>query len=250
MHLGANTANDYFDHLSGNDPSNREFVRPFTGGSRMIQEGLISPGAVLATSLFFFAVALAAGLALTFMAGLPVLILGLTGAVCGYFYTGPPLRLANRGLGELAIGISFGLITPGTYFVQTGTITLSCILASLPMMFLITAVIVINEFQDSRADSSAGKRTLVVRMGRKNSVYLFAVITLFAYLPVVAGAATGTLPPITLVALLTLPLAARSISTARKQHDHPCRLAPANGSAVLNHLITGVILTAGYLIAG
>ena len=250
LHLGANTANDYFDHLSGNDPANVEYVRPFTGGSRLIQEGLIKPRAVLATSLSFFGAALAIGLILIAMRGVGVLVLGLIGAACGYFYTAPPLRLAHRGLGEIVIGISFGLIGPGTYFVQTGKMTLSSVLATLPVMFLITAVIWINEFQDSRADQSAGKNTMVVRLGRKGAVIPFAAITLLAYLPVIAGTLLGELPLITLLALITLPLGVRSIAAAGKHYDHPRKLAPANRSAVINHLLTGIILTAVYLIAG
>lgn len=250
LHLGANTANDYFDHLSGNDPVNVEYVRPFTGGSRLIQEGLIKPQAVLAASLSFFGAALAIGLILISMRGVGVLVLGLIGAACGYFYTAPPLRLAHRGLGEIAIGISFGLIGPGTYFVQTGKVTLSSVLATLPVMFLIIAVIWINEFQDSRADQSAGKNTMVVRLGRKSAVIPFAAITLLAYLPVIAGTLLGELPLINLLALITLPLGVRSITTAGKHYDHPRKLAPANRSAVINHLLTGIILTAVYLITG
>ncbi|MFO7915774.1 MAG: 1,4-dihydroxy-2-naphthoate octaprenyltransferase [Candidatus Krumholzibacteriales bacterium] len=248
LHLGANTANDYFDHLSGNDPANVEYVRPFTGGSRLIQEGLIKPRTVLATSLSFFAAALVAGLILTAIRGFWILVLGLIGAVCGYFYTAPPLRLAHRGLGEIVIGISFGLIGPGAYFVQTGEMTLSAVLATLPVMFLITAVIWINEFQDSRADQSAGKNTLVVRLGRKGAVVPFAVLTLCSYLPLITGTALGELPSFTLLALITLPLGIRSIATARRHYGHPRKLAPANSSAVINHLLTGIILTAAYLI--
>ncbi len=248
LHLGANTANDYFDHLSGNDPANVEYVRPFTGGSRLIQEGLIKPRTVLATSLSFFAAALVTGLILTAIRGFWILVLGLIGAVCGYFYTAPPLRLAHRGLGEIVIGISFGLIGPGAYFVQTGEMTLSAVLATLPVMFLITAVIWINEFQDSRADQSAGKNTLVVRLGRKGAVVPFAVLTLCSYLPLITGTALGELPSFTLLALITLPLGIRSIATARRHYGHPRKLAPANSSAVINHLLTGIILTAAYLI--
>jgi len=250
LHLAANTANDYFDHLSGNDPANVEYVRPFTGGSRLIQEGLIKPRAVLATSLSLFGAALAIGLILIAMRGIGVLLLGLIGAACGYFYTAPPLRLAHRGLGEIVIGISFGLIGPGTYFVQTGKVTLSSVLATLPVMFLITAVIWINEFQDSRADQSAGKNTMVVRLGRKGAVIPFAAITLLAYLPVIAGTLLGELPLITLLALITIPLGIRSITAAGKHYNHPRKLAPANRSAVINHLLTGIILTAVYLITG
>lgn len=250
LHLGANTANDYFDHLSGNDAANVDYVRPFTGGSRLIQEGLISPGAVLAISIAMFAGALFCGTALIAMRGIWVAVLGLFGAACGYFYTGTPLKLAHRGIGEAAIFLSFGSIGLGAYYVQAGTVTGECILISLPLAFLITAIIVINEFQDSEADSGAGKRTLVVRLGRKRAVYLFGALILAAYIPIVAGAVSKASPLSVLAALVTAPIAAKAVATAAKNYDYPEGLAPANGAAILTHLLTGAILTLAYIISG
>ena len=60
LHLGTNVANDYFDHKSGNDEINRNFVRPFTGGSRLIQDGLLSPNTVLTMSILFFSLGIIA----------------------------------------------------------------------------------------------------------------------------------------------------------------------------------------------
>ncbi|MCK4237384.1 MAG: prenyltransferase, partial [Candidatus Krumholzibacteria bacterium] len=163
LHLGTNIANDFFDHLSGNDILNTQYVRPFTGGSRLIQDGLITPRAVIMTSIAFFAAAVIVGIVLTMIRGPVILLFGLAGIVSGYFYTAPPLRFANRGLGETIVGVNFGLlIVMGTYYVQTGSISGGCIVASLPLTFLVASVILINEFQDSTADALAGKRTLVV----------------------------------------------------------------------------------------
>ena len=85
LHLGTNIINDYFDHKSGNDEANNEFVRPFSGGSRMIQLGLLTPLEVLTAAIIFFAVGIFIGLYLTFKCGLPVLILGLIGVISGFF---------------------------------------------------------------------------------------------------------------------------------------------------------------------
>jgi len=250
LHLGANTANDYFDHLSGNDIANVDFVRPFTGGSRMIQEGRLGATVVLAISMILFSGGLACGVILTVLRGPVVLILGAVGLACGYFYTGPPLKLAHRGLGEAAIFTSFGLIGVGSYYVQTEAVTGHCVLISLPLAFLITAIIVINEFQDSAADSSVGKKTLVVRMGTSRAVILFAALTAAAYLSIIAAVAGAVAPPLVLAALLALPAGVRSVVTASRFHHRPEKLAPANGAAIINHLLTGIILTAAYLIAG
>lgn len=250
LHIGTNVANDYFDHRSGTDPANIRFVRPFTGGSRLIQEGLISPGAVLATSLCFFAAGLGIGVVLAVLRGPVVLLFGVVGLVSGYFYTAPPLRLSHRGLGELIVGVNFGLlIVMGTYYVQTGRFSVESIVASLPLTCLIAAVIIINEFQDSAADGGAGKRTLVVRLGTERSVALFGVVSLLAYIPIIIGAATGLFPRLTLIGLATIPLVIRAIRTARLHHDATGELAPANASTILSHLFTGILMTVGYLLA-
>src|SRR3990170_8082279 len=89
LHLGANVSNDYFDHKSGADEVNKEFVRPFSGGSRTIQLGLLSPREVLAGALLFYAAAIMIGAYFTFTVGPVVIVLGLVGVVSGFFYAAP-----------------------------------------------------------------------------------------------------------------------------------------------------------------
>jgi 1,4-dihydroxy-2-naphthoate octaprenyltransferase len=251
LHLGANTANDYFDHLSGNDALNVDYVRPFTGGSRLIQQGLISPGSVIVTSILFFAAALTIGVVLTMIRGPLVLALGLAGVLFGFFYTAPPLSFASRGLGELTVGLSFGVLAvSGTYFVQTGTVTAGCIVASLAPTFLIIAVIVINEFQDSSADARVGRRTLVVRAGTRKAVALYGAVILLSYVSIIIGTAADLLPPLTLIALATAPLALKAIATARAHHASPAALAPANALTIIIHLSCGLLMAIGIFAAG
>ncbi|MDD3642052.1 MAG: 1,4-dihydroxy-2-naphthoate octaprenyltransferase [Candidatus Krumholzibacteria bacterium] len=248
LHLGANTINDWFDHRSGNDVINVDFASPFTGGSRLIQEGLISPRGVLALSLSLMAAACAVGAALTVMRGPLILLFGAVGMLLGILYTEPRAILAGRGLGELAILAAFGLIAVGAYWVQTGTVTAQGIVAPLPLALLTTAIIIINEFQDMRADGATGKRTLVVRLGGAKGAVLFAAVMLGSYLPTVAGVAAGIMPRWTLLGLASLPLAARAIAVAASSYDDPRRMAPANAATILCHLATGIALTAVYLI--
>ena len=241
LHIGTNIANDYFDHLSENDPLNVKYVRPFTGGSRLIQEGRISPRAVFVLSLVFFAAGIAIGIVLTALRGPVILLFGAAGLLSGYFYTAPPVRFAHRGLGEGIVGINFGvLIGIGTYYVQTGGVSAAALVSSIPLALLVTAIIVINEFQDSEADARVGKRTLVVRLGLRRSVYLYAAISFAAYVPIVAGVASGLFPPLVLVALGTAPLVVGSFMRARRFYDTPGGLAPANAAAIACHALTGI----------
>ena len=250
IHLGANVANDYFDHLSGNDALNMQFVRPFTGGSRLIQDGLLSPRAVLNLSLALFAAAIAAGVALTILRGPYILILGAIGIASGFFYVAPPINIASRGLGEIFIGLNFGVLTVmGAYFVQTRSVSRESFLASLPLAALIAAVVFINEFQDVSADARVRKRTLVVRMGLRRAAKAYVFIMLAPFVLVTAGAVVGLLPKTGLLALGALPFALGAIAVAGKRYASPKELAPANALTIVTHTLTGALMAIAYLIA-
>ena len=251
LHIAANVANDYFDHLSGTDDMNVEFVRPFTGGSRMIQRGFLSPSEVLAESMVFFMIGGLIGLYLAVTRGMIIIVLGLAGAASGFFYTAPPVRLVSRGVGEVFIGLNFGiLMTLGGYYVQTQTLSLVPIAPSIPVALLITAVLYINEFPDYRADEAASKRTLVVRLGRRRAAKGYAVIMTAVYFSIVLPAMAGWMTLYSLIALSTLPLSALAVRQALASYEKSFELVPANASTVLSHLLTGMFLTLGYVLDG
>lgn len=247
IHMGTNVINDYSDHKSGNDEVNREFVRPFSGGSRVIQLGLLTPLEVLTGALLFFLLSALIGLYLAWARGALILILGAIGLLSGAFYTGGPLNWAKRGIGELLVGLNFGiLMTLGAYYVQTQSFSWLPVIAAIPVSLLIAAVLYINEFPDYTADKQVGKNTLVVRLGRERAVMLYALIMLGVYLSIGIGVAADVLPRTTLLGLITLPLAIRAIQYARKHHSSSFDLVPANALTVTVHLATGLLLTLAF----
>jgi 1,4-dihydroxy-2-naphthoate octaprenyltransferase len=249
LHTGANVANDYYDHLSGADEMNVEFVRPFTGGSRMIQEGLLTPRAVLSGALAALSLAGVVGLYLAYMRGPLILLFGIIGIFSGFFYTAPPISLASRGIGEFFIGLNFGvLMTVGSYYVQAGSLAWEPAVASIPVALLITAILYINEFQDAPADGAAGKAHLVVRLGRRKAVQGYILLLAFTYLAILLAAIFRITSPFTLIALITLPVALRAINVARAHYDEYLKLVPANAATVFIHLVTGLLLSAAYLL--
>lgn len=249
LHAGANVINDYFDHLSKNDAINEDFVRPFTGGSRMIQQGLLSPKEVLIESIICLFIGSAIGLYLSYKLGWVILVIGIFGVLSAVFYVFPQINLAGKGIGEALIGINFGvLMTFGAFYVQAGKFSWVPIIASLPAALLITAVLYINEFQDARADHAVGKDHLVVRLGKRQAVKGYILMMLLPYLIVVVGVVTDTLPPISLIALLTLPLAFKSIKIAQTNYDDSLKLVPANASTIMNHLFTGLLLIISFFL--
>lgn len=250
IHIGTNVINDYADHKSGNDEVNREFVRPFSGGSRVIQLGLLTPLEVLSGGLLFFLLSALIGFYLAWTRGPLILVLGAIGFLSGMFYAGGPFNWAKRGTGELLVGLNFGiLMTLGAYYVQTQSFSWVPVIAAIPVSLLIAAVLYINEFPDYTADKQVGKNTLVVRLGRGRAVILYALIMAGVYLSIGLGVATGALPLTALLGLITLPLAIRAIQYARKFHSSPFDLVPANALTVTSHLATGLLLTLAFLIS-
>ncbi len=122
LHWGADVANDYFDHTeegTGSDDINVEFIRPYSGGSRTIQQGLLSHREVGIGSVVLYIIAAIIGFYLVYRIGWVVLAFGLVGAFLGLFYSTPPIRFVKRGIGEIIIGVSFGfLMVVGSYYVQ------------------------------------------------------------------------------------------------------------------------------------
>jgi 1,4-dihydroxy-2-naphthoate octaprenyltransferase len=249
LHTGTNVANDYFDHRSGTDDVNVEFVRPFTGGSRMIQSGLLTPREVLSGALAAFALACLVGLCLTYVRGPLIIVLGLIGIFCGFFYTAPPFNLVSRGIGEFFIGLNFGvLMTLGSFFVQAGHLAWEPVVASIPVGLLIAGVLYINEFQDAPADGAVGKAHLVVRLGRRKAAVGYLALLVATYAVIVFAVLLGITSPFTLIALATLPVAIRAVGVARAHYDEYLKLVPANAATVFIHLLTGLLLSAGYLL--
>ena len=250
LHGGANVANDYYDHLSGTDEVNKEFIRPFTGGSRMIQNGVMTPREVLAESLILYALAAVIGLYLTWVCGTMILVLGAIGIFSGFFYCAPPFKLVHRGVGEFFIGLNFGvLITLGSYYVQAHSFAWEPFVASIPMALLITAILYINEFPDEAADRAAGKRHLVVRLGKKKAVIGYIGIMTATYIVIIVGVIAKWLTPWALLGLVATPIAAKAMMVAQKNYEDSKALTPANALTIVSHLVTGLALSIGYVIA-
>jgi len=249
LHAAANLANDYYDHVSGNDWVNKEFARPFTGGSRLIQKGEVEAIHILWAALICLVVGALIGAYLAWARGWPILVVGAVGGLTGFFYTAKPLQLGYRGLGEIFIGLDFGVLPVlGTYYVQVQRFSTTAVVASLPVAFLIMAVLWINQFQDYAADKAVNKLHWVVRLGRRRASYVYVGMLAAAELSLIFGLLTGLLPLPAAAVLITVPLAIFAAKTALQRYDDLPRLIPANAATIPLHLLTGLLLTLGVVV--
>ena len=251
LHIGTNTSNDYFDHTSGTDEANYNYMVPFSGGSRSIQMGLISAKGMLYLSIATFAIGGLIGIPLINKAGINILYLGFIGFLSGFFYTAPPFRFASRkGLGELLIGLNFGpLMTAGSFLVQTSGDTANlndAILAGIPIGLLVAAIVYVNQFPDHDGDKATGKNNLVVVFGPEKARvgYVFLVIGAFISIIALVMAKPETFPMLSLISLTTSFYSIYTIKTLYKHYDNRL-LQPANAGTIGLHFLTGVFFCAG-----
>ncbi len=248
-HAGMNVINDYCDFLNETDNINKTALPPFSGGSGLIQSGQMSASGTLALAICLLLAGGALGLYLAFEVSPILFLIGGAGLVSGVFYSAPPLFFAGRGLGELVVGLDFGLLAVlGSFVVQTGALALEPVFVSLPLSFLISALLYMNEFPDVEADRECGKLNLVVRLGPKRAVAGFYIIVFLVYLSLCGAVFFGFMPPLSLIALLSAPLALRSALILRAHPDAGPALVPAIKSLILAHISCGIFLVLGTLL--
>lgn len=226
-HAGINVLNDYYDHLNGTDAINSARLFPFTGGSRLIQNHVLTPGQTLAWGLALFGMVIAGGLWLMVRTGPDLIWYGLAGLLIGWAYSAPPLKLNSRGLGELCVCAGFVLIVAGTDLVQRGGPALLPWLAGLPYALLVTNILFINQFPDRDADAQAGKRHWVVRLAPESAAWIYVLIALAAAAALVGAVLMGALPTTALLALASLVPAVSAARQLRRHAREPSRLVPA-----------------------
>ncbi|MCJ2531871.1 MAG: prenyltransferase [Candidatus Thermoplasmatota archaeon] len=252
FHLATNMLNDNFDYRSGNDLA-VEHQNPFAGGSRVLITGRVNVKMHLAVALTIFVAGIADGLLIFFLlggfgtpAGQLLFVIGVIGAVTVYSYVGPPLKLANRGLGEFFVGLAFGpLVVVGAYLVQTGTVTPGAVFLSLSMGLLVAAILWINEFPDVSADVSVGKKTLMARLGPERSVNVYIGLVVTAFLMPVLASILRLVPPTTALTLLAVPLAMRAARGLRANYQDPHALIPTNAGTVGLTVVFSILLLLG-----
>ena len=184
------------------------------------------------------------GVYFVWVTGLALLPLGITGLVLLVTYTiwwayHPILCLIAPGLG---FGI---LMVMGTHFALTGTYSWTSFIASLVPAFLVSDLLLLNQFPDVEADQSIGRRHFPIALGRKDSSILYGVLLLLAYTSVIVGLILGLLPLFSLIALLTVILAWPTYQSVRQNADNIPALIPSMGRNVILTLSTPGLLAVG-----
>lgn len=249
LEAAKNASGEVFDWDSGADQAVGDHDRsPFSGGKRVLLDGLLTRRETWLVALAFYVLGAGAGLAIVALREPMVLGLGVAGVALAFYYHAPPLKLAYRGLGELAVGLAYGpLVASGAYLVQRGTITAEVVALAVPLGLLVTAFLWINEFPDATADASAGKRTLVVRLGKARASEAFAAMIVGAYTILLVLPVFG----VPVGALLGFAGAAHGLRAARRlrdRFDDTAEIVPAQAWTLLSFCLYALGVGAGLLL--
>jgi 1,4-dihydroxy-2-naphthoate polyprenyltransferase len=245
LHVGTNVTNEIYDVRKGVDT----IVSP--RASHAIVKGRITDREAYVMAVAAFALAFVLGLYLVSVRGWPVVALGLAGLVGGYTYTAPPFQYKFSPYGIPLVFMLMGpLMVVGSYFVITGTIDWSALAISIPVGFLVAAILHGNEWRDISEDARAGARTFSVRMGRQAAHWLYLALVVGAYIALTVAVLVGLLPTWTLLAILSLPLLVRQIRSAEFGASGQQRaIAMIDLQTAQLHAAFGYLMVAGLVIA-
>ncbi|HVN97875.1 MAG TPA: 1,4-dihydroxy-2-naphthoate octaprenyltransferase [Syntrophorhabdaceae bacterium] len=242
VHLLTNLANDYFDHLVGTDSGEA------IGGSRVIQQGKITPGTMLRVIIILYILAFAIAFFIVFSFKLYLLAVPiLFAAASSYFYTAPPVRYGYSGLGELFVAINMGpIMVVGTYWVITGGPDVIPLCVSIPVGLMVALILYYQSLPDMKTDQAAGKRTLAVRLGKRGAFKGLVLFFVLIYLSIVMLMVFGLLSWYSLAFSLSVPLAVKLIGIAHKTDEWV--LLDRYGKYVrIAYFINGLAIIAGLL---
>jgi 1,4-dihydroxy-2-naphthoate octaprenyltransferase len=242
LQIGANLVNEYVDYVRGTDKHKVD------GMGMVLTRAQLRPRQVLAGAILTVGGGALIGLLLVAFSGPLLLWIGIGGVIVVIFYTAGPAPLAYLGLGEIAVFIFMGpLMTLGTYYAVSGTVSPAALAAGLPVAFTVASILHANNMRDLESDRQASKRTMAVRLGLRGARVEYAVLIYGAYVVTAVLIVLQAIPWTALVAAITLP---QAILLVRQTvlTDDPRVLHRLQGVTAQLHLHLGLMLAAGWLL--
>ncbi len=246
-HAGVNVLNDYYDALNGTDAQNTDRIFPFTGGSRFIQNGVLTMTQTRNYGFALMACVAVAGLWLMERSAPQLMYVGLAGLFIGWAYSAPPFRLNSRGWGELCVAAGFLAITVGSDFVQRKGFDSTPFIAGLSYALLVTNLLYINQFPDRTADTAAGKLHWVARLQIQTARWGYSLIVLLCYAWLLVSVLLGWLPMLALIAFLALPLSIKAARLLLQHAAQPQQLGDAIKATIGAMMVHGSLLSLALL---
>ena len=243
LHASVDLLNDFWDFKRGIDTKTTR--TKMSGGTGVLPEGLLKPTSVYRAGIAFLIIGSIIGGYFVFADGILIAIILGFAILSIYFYS---TKIVDSGLGEFFVAIKGSMIVLGTFFIQSGQISLESILAGIAVGSLSALVLFIASFPDYDADKSKGKKTLVIAVGKEKAVKLFWIFPIISYVAIIVGISANLFPLTSAICFLSVPLLIKSGLGLQKNYDSIENLIPFMSSTLMFGRLTGVLFVVGFLI--
>ena len=243
LHASVDLLNDFWDFKRGIDTKTKR--TKMSGGTGVLPEGLLKPSSVYRAGIVFLIIGSIIGSYFVITHGIIIgVILGFA-ILSIYFYS---TKIVDSGLGEFFVAVKGSMIVIGTFFIQSGEITIESILGGIVVGVLSSLVLFIASFPDHDADKSKGRKSLVIAVGKEKAAKLFWIFPLISYITIIIGVSANLFPLVSLITLVTIPLMIKSGLGLRKNFDSIENLVPFMSSTLMFSRITGALFVVSFLI--
>ena len=243
LHASVDLLNDFWDFKRGIDTKTTR--TKMSGGTGVLPEGLLKPSSVYRAGVAFLIIGSAIGGYFVISDGITVAVILGFAILSIYFYS---TKIVDSGLGEFFVAVKGCMIVIGTFFIQSGEISVESILAGIVVGSLSSLVLFIASFPDHDADKSKGRKTLVIVVGKENAAKLFWIFPIVSYSAIIIGVLANLFPAFSLIVFLSFPLMIKSGMGLRKNYDCVKNLVPYMSSTLMFGRISGALFVVGLLI--
>ena len=243
LHASVDLLNDYWDFKRGIDTKTTR--TKMSGGTGVLPEGLLKPSSVYRAGVLFLIIGSLIGSYFVITNGILIAIILGFAILSIYFYS---TKIVDSGLGEFFVAVKGSMIVIGTFFIQSGEVTVESILAGIVIGTLSSLVLFIASFPDHDADKSKGRKTLVIIVGKEKAVKLFWLFPLVSYVIILIGVYVNLFPLLSLISLLSFPLMMKSGLGLQKNYDAIDNLVPFMSSTLQFSRLTGILFALSFLI--
>jgi 1,4-dihydroxy-2-naphthoate polyprenyltransferase len=242
LHISVDLLNDYSDFKRGIDKNTKR--TKYSGGTGVIPENLINSRLIYCAGIIFLILGGLTGLYFVTIKGIIILILLIFAIISIYFYS---TNIVNAGLGELFVAIKGCMIVLGSYYIQSDTIELTSVYVGIIIGLLSSVVLLVTSFPDYEADKKSGRRTLIIVIGKENSVKLFNIIIGITYAMIIWGSLFNVIPIFSTICLLSVPFAIKAAHRLRRFNDAD-ELVSSMANSIIYSRVCGILLAISFII--
>ena len=242
LHISVDLLNDYSDFKRGIDTNTKR--TKYSGGTGVIPENLIDSRLIYCAGIIFLIMGGLTGFYFVTTKGIIILILLIFAIISIYFYS---TNIVNAGLGELFVAIKGCMIVLGSYYIQSDTIELTSVYVGVIIGLLSALVLLVTSFPDYEADKKSGRRTLIIVIGKENSVKLFIIIIGLTCAMIIGGSIFKVLPIFSTISLLSIPFAIKAVHKLSRFNNSD-ELVSSMANSIIYSRVCGILLAISFII--